>query len=99
MPECVIFRLDMLSNPIFLEVAEEGLDFGRAKKEADETIEKRVGEAMLLAWYQGKTGEYAPHVPCCSHDQPPWLTYALSRGGTLSVVVNGGAYVFIYRRL
>jgi len=99
MKECPIFSLEMLAKPIDLQLEDEGLDFGRAKKKADETVENLVGEAMLLAWYVARTGEYAPDIPCCQTDKPPWLAYAQSRGGNLAVVINNGDYVFIYRQL
>jgi hypothetical protein len=53
---------------------------------------------MLLAWYNGRTGEFSPKVTCCGEDKPTWLIYAESRGGDLVIDINDEAYVFVYRR-
>jgi hypothetical protein len=98
MSECVLLRREMLNNPIQLRVTGEPLDFSRARALADGRAEEAGGEPMLLAWYNGVTGEFSPQVTCCGEDKPAWLTYAESRGGDLVIDINDEAYVFVYLR-
>lgn len=71
------------------------LDFDLASALAQAVASKVEGEAMCLAWFDGKTGKECPEVPECMH-KPGWLAYATGHGGNLSVVVNDGEYVFIF---
>jgi hypothetical protein len=98
MLECVPLRRDMLRDPIDVQVAEEPLDFPRAKAIADDRARQMDPDAMLLAWYNRQTGEYSPPVSCCGEDRPTWLIYAESRGGDLIIDLNREAYVFVYLR-
>jgi hypothetical protein len=88
----------MLKDPVHLRVADETLDFSRARALADRRAREQGGEPMLLAWYNRHTGEFSPQVTCCRDDKPAWLTYAESRGGDLVIDINDEAYVFVYRR-
>jgi hypothetical protein len=97
MTECVVLKREMLKDPIYLQVAAE-LDFSRARALADEHARKAGEEPLLLAWYNGATGEFSPQVTCCGEDKPTWLIYAESRGGDLVIDINDEAYVFVYRR-
>jgi hypothetical protein len=97
MTECPLFRKEMLKNPIRLTVEDTGLEFGRAKELADKEAGRIAAEPLLLAWYNAKTGEFAPQVTCCSEDKPAWLVYAESRGGTICIDINDEEFVFIYR--
>jgi hypothetical protein len=96
MADCVPLKRDMLKNPIHLRVAGE-LDFARARTLADRRAGESGEEPMLLAWYNGGTGEFSPRVTCCTEDKPTWLTYAESRGGDLVIDINDETYVFVYR--
>ena len=98
MTECVFLSREMLHEPIHLRVAEEHLNFPRARALADQRAAEIGTQPMLLAWYNGDTGEFSPQVTCCSDDKPAWLTYAESRGGDLVIDINDEAYVFVYRR-
>jgi hypothetical protein len=89
---------EMLKDPIDLHLADTPLDFSRARALADQRAREAGGEPMLLAWYNGATGEFSPKVPCCGADRPGWLMYAESRGGDLIIDINHEAYVFVYRR-
>jgi hypothetical protein len=97
MTECVPLKREMLNDPIHLKVAGE-VDFPRARALAEAQAIKAGGEPMLLAWYNGVTGEFSPRVTCCGEDKPTWLLYAESRGGDLIIDINDEAYVFVYRR-
>jgi hypothetical protein len=72
-------------------------DFSEAKDLADRAACNSGHDPMLLAWFVKQTGEHSPKVECCGEDKPAWLVYAESRGGNLTVSVNDGAYVFVYR--
>ena len=97
MIECVVLKREMLKDPIHLKVAEE-LDFSRARALADQQARQAGEEPMLLAWYNGVTGEFSPQVTCCGEDKPTWLLYAENRGGDVVIDINNEAYVFVYRR-
>ena len=97
MTDCIPLKRDMLKNPVHVRVAGE-LDFARARALADRQAGKTGGEPMLLAWYNGGTGEFSPQVTCCSDAKPAWLTYAESRGGDLVIDINDESYVFVYLR-
>lgn len=95
MADCIPLKRDMLKNPTHLRVEGE-LDFARARALADQRAGELAAEPMLLAWYNGGTGEFSPQVTCCRDDKPAWLSYAESRGGDLVIDINDEAYVFVY---
>jgi hypothetical protein len=98
MADCIPLRREMLKDPIDVDVADESLDFARARAIAEARAREVAPEPMLLAWYDRGAGQFSPRVTCCSDDKPAWLTYAESRGGDLVIDLNGEAYVFVYRR-
>ena len=57
---------------------------------------KVAGEAMLLAWYDGKNNAGYPEVQECTGNKPGWLAYALSHGANLAVNINGGEFIFVF---
>lgn len=69
---------------------------------ADAEACRRLGEYMLLSWYDRTRDFEAPqHVSEC-HEKgaiPGYVDYALSRGAELKVDINGGRFVFFYRRI
>jgi hypothetical protein len=81
---------------IALNIENKDLDFEKAKDFAKQKAEKTCDDAMLLSWYQGKTGESYPNLECGPGDKPAWIVYAESRGGDLTIDINDGQYVFIY---
>jgi hypothetical protein len=98
MAECIPLRKDMLKDPIHLRMDDDCLDFSQARTLADRQAAETGTEPMLLAWYNGLTGEFSPKVTCCGEDKPAWLIYAESRGGDLVIDINDETYVFVYRR-
>ena len=86
-----------LKNPIHLRSIKESLDFASAKAIADQKARQLCSDPMLLAWYQGKTGEYTPKTECGVGDKPAWIIYAESRGGDITININDEEYVFIYK--
>ncbi len=75
-----------------LSLKEAG-DLARAK--AREISE----DAMMLSWYNGKTGEFFPDYDCGGSSEPPWRVFAKSRGGNLTVDINDGEFVFIFLKI
>ena len=96
MSVCVTFTKEMLRSPITISIPGETLTFVTAKEIADSKAKRISSGAMLLAWFDKKTGEVSPRVECCREDKPGWLVYAESRGGDIAIDINDEEYVFIY---
>lgn len=58
--------------------------------------EKAAGEAMLVAWFDGKNNVGYPDVQECTGDKPGWRAYAESHGATQEVNINGGEFIFVF---
>ena len=59
----------------------------------------RLGESMLLSWYDRDRDFEAPqHVSECHADSavPGYVDYALHRDATLKVDIEEGRFVFFY---
>jgi hypothetical protein len=79
-----------------IKIDKPNLDFVEAKEIAKQKAKESCDDPMLLSWYQGKSGESYPNLECGPGDKPAWITFAESRGGDLTIDINGGQYVFIY---
>ena len=93
---CMTVSSEMLPGPIEVETNDKTIGFLEAKKIAEEKVESNSPSPMLLAWFNGMTGQFSPDVTCCGDEKPTWLVYAESRGADLSVNINGGQYVFVF---
>jgi hypothetical protein len=82
-----------------IQIEEKNLDLATAKAMAKEKAKEFCDDPMLLAWYQGNTGEGFAHLECGKGDKPPWIIYAESRGGDLTININDGEYIFFYLSL
>jgi len=61
--------------------------------------DRRLGEHMLLAWYDRERDFESPqHASECHLDSavPGYVDYALSHGATLKVDFDDGRFVFFY---
>ena len=61
---------------------------------------RRLGENMLLSWYDRDRDFEAPqHVSECHRDSavPGYVDYGIHHGATLRVDVENGRFVFFYR--
>lgn len=79
-----------------------GGGFARARQAADSAAAAELGEFTCLAFFDRPAGIESPaHASECHGDceVPGYEEYAVNRGATLKVVVNGGEYVFLYRSL
>jgi hypothetical protein len=90
-------------DPLDLEIITTGdtdIAFEAAKRLADNAAEKKVDGPICLAWYDRAADREAPaHANECHGDceMPGFVEYAVTRGATLKVVVDDGAFVFCYR--
>jgi hypothetical protein len=96
MSACVKLTHEMLTSPITVTFPSKTLTFVSAKEIADGKAKGVSSDAMLLAWFDKKTGEVSPRVECCREDKPGWLVYAESRGGKIVIDINDEEYVFVY---
>lgn len=87
---------DYPGKHIELKIDNPDLEFSKANEIAKQKAKEVCDDPMLLAWYQGKTGESYPNLECGPGDKPAWIVYAESRDGDLTIDINGGQYVFIY---
>lgn len=77
-------------------------DYLAAMQLANAAARARLGEAMLLSWYDRDRDFEAPqHVSECHADSavPGYVDYALHRGATLKIDIEDGRFVFFYLRL
>ena len=97
MNTCEIPTVQMLPNPVFLKIDDPQIDFEKAKTIAKSKAQTYHEDTMLLSWFDKEKESYSPFsVECCSDGKPSWVSYALSRGGELSIDINDGKYVFIF---
>ena len=87
-----------LPGETFLNLDTPDVDFEKAKEAAVERVRKYDTDPMLLAWYEKKTGKVSPGESCEEEGgQPGWVNYAKSHVGNLTVNVNHGEYIFIFK--
>lgn len=78
------------------------IDFDVAIKRASEVADERLGENMLLSWYDRERDlESPPHASECHEGCPVkgFWDYALNRGGALAVDFDDGRFVFCFMPL
>lgn len=77
-------------------------DYREAMALAQAEADARLGECMLLSWYdRDRDFESPQHAGECHRDSavPGYVDYALYRGATLRVTVDGGRFVFFFLSL
>ena len=89
-------NIDQPAERIDLQSGTAELEFTSAKDMAKQTAQARSRDAMLLSWYNRKTGEFYPRYDCGGQNRPAWEVFAESRGANLTVDVDGGDYVFMF---
>jgi hypothetical protein len=75
-------------------------DYLAAMKLANAEANQRLGEHMLLSWYDRDRDFEAPqHVSECHQAGavPGYVDYGLNHGATLKVDIENGRFVFFYR--
>jgi len=87
-----------LPGETFVNLERKDVDFEIAKNAAVERVRKYDSDPMLLAWYDEKSGRMSPRESCEEEGgQPGWINYAKKHGGNLTVNVNQGEYIFIFK--
>ncbi len=81
-----------------LRIADSDLDFERASDLARTRAREINKDAMMLAWFNRRSGEGFPDYDCGPGDKPPWRVFAEARGANLTVDINDGEYIFMYLR-
>jgi hypothetical protein len=74
-------------------------DYLAALALAQATAQARLGDCMLLSWYDRDRDFEAPqHVSECHQvgAVPGYVDYAVHRGATLMVDIEGGRFVFFF---
>ena len=74
-------------------------DYRQAMALADEVAQERLGDFMLLSWYdRDRDFESPQHASECHRDSavPGYVDYGINRGATLMVDVEQGRFVFLY---
>ncbi len=68
-----------------------------ARQLAVNEAEKADNAPKLLSWYARKEQEFSPEGECVN-GKPGWLTYATANNANLTVDVNDGEYIFMFRK-
>ncbi len=74
----------------------QGMDLANAE------AERRIGDHMLLSWYdRDRDFESPQHTSECHADSaiPGYVDYALYRGASLKIDIEQGRFVFFYLKL
>ncbi len=84
---------------VSLRLEQSPADYREAMKLADEEAEKRLGEAMLLSWYdRDRDFESPQHASECHANSaiPGYIDYGLYHGAKLKIDLEDGRFVFFY---
>jgi len=74
-------------------------DYLQAMQYANQLAEEKIGEHMLLAWYdRDRDFESPQHASECHVNSPipGYIDYALYHGATLKIDIEHGRFVFFY---
>jgi hypothetical protein len=87
---------------VTVTTGESPLTFEEAHSLARALAEALLGECTCLSWSDRKAGRESPANASDCHgscEVPGYVEYAVSRGATLRVIVDGGAFDFLFRDL
>ncbi len=62
MSPCIELTREMPVAPVFIDIPRQDLTYSEAKEIADGKAFSINPEAMLLAWFDKKTGQFSPPV-------------------------------------
>ena len=98
---CGIGHEPDMSGITVIAVADEPLltDYRDAMARADAIAAERLGEFMLLSWYdRDRDFESPQHSSECHQDSatPGYVDYGIHHGATLKVDIGEGRFVFFY---
>lgn len=100
-PECPLPAVtDRLAiTQIALDPVPSPVDLRAALPLAERIAKERLGEAMLLSWYDRDRGFESPqHASECHADSavPGYVDYGIHHGATLKIDIEQGRFVFFY---
>jgi hypothetical protein len=88
-----------LEGEVAVNIEDADLDFERARHEALERAKTYDSDPMLIAWFDRKKGEQSSAVSCeGGGTERGWINCARGHEGTLTVNVNHGEYIFVFRQ-
>ncbi len=79
-----------------IQIAGSDLSFEEVSDQARSRARDIDKNAMMLAWFNRRSGEGFPDYDCGAGDKPPWRVFAESRGANLTIDVNDGEFIFLY---
>jgi hypothetical protein len=99
--ECQLATTPDLDQLTVVELQPENplVDYQAAMQLANAEAKKRLGEAMLLSWYdRDRDFESPQHASECHQDSaiPGYVDYGINHGASLKVDVEQGRFVFFY---
>ena len=74
-------------------------DYREAMQLANKEADKRLGDYMLLSWYdRDRDFESPQHSSECHQDSaiPGYVDYGINHGATLKIDIEQGRFVFFY---
>lgn len=100
-PVCPLPRAVDLSGVtvIALDPDPRPADYRAAMRLAEREAEARLGDAMLLSWYdRDRDFESPQHASECHQDSavPGYVDYGIHHGATLMIDIGRGRFVFFY---
>ncbi len=84
---------------VYLQVETQLSDYLQAMQLANEEADKRLGDYMLLSWYdRDRDFESPQHSSECHADSaiPGYVDYGLYHGAKLKIDIEKGRFVFFY---
>jgi hypothetical protein len=98
---CGIGHEPDLSGITLIELADEPplVDYREAMVQADLLAAERLGDFMLLSWYdRDRDFESPQHSSECHQDSatPGYVDYGINHGATLKIDIGQGRFVFFY---
>ena len=98
---CGIGDAPDMSGITLIELVDEPslADYREAMAQADTLAAERLGDYMLLSWYdRDRDFESPQHSSECHQDSatPGYVDYGIHHGATLKVDIGQGRFVFFY---
>jgi len=84
---------------VYLQAKTQLSDYLQAMQLANEEADKRLGDYMLLSWYdRDRDFESPQHSSECHADSaiPGYVDYGLYHGAKLKIDIEKGRFVFFY---
>ena len=86
----------LIHETVNLQITGRDLSFEEISDLARSRAREINKDAMMLAWFNRRSGEGFPDYDCGAGDKPPWRVFAEARGANLTIDVNDGEFIFLY---